>query len=178
MGGGPDRQLADLPRLDRRRQAGFDQAEPVGGADLAPAVPAEHRRGVVEGDLAQLGLGALVEEGLDPGLHRLDRAVQVGVEDDVGDPFGRLRLEPFVDRLQELGLAAEVVVERTAGDAGLAHDLLGRDSVVAPLGEEPAGSGDQRVASRLRALGLGVRLLTFILYVYYQCPTSEFREEP
>ena len=64
----------DLAGLDRRLQARFDQAEAVGGGDLAPAVPAEHRGPVVEGDLLQLRLGAVVEEALDPGPHRLQRA--------------------------------------------------------------------------------------------------------
>ena len=60
------RQRADLPRLDRRGEAGLDQAEAVGGADLPPALPAEDGGGVVEGDLPQLRLCALLEEGLDP----------------------------------------------------------------------------------------------------------------
>ena len=83
-------------------QAGLDQAEAVGGGDLAPAIPAQHRGGVVQGDPLQLRLGALVEEGLDAGLHRLQRAVQLGAEDDPGDPLGRLRLEPLVDGLEQL----------------------------------------------------------------------------
>ena len=61
------------PGLDRRLQAGLDQAEPVVGGDLAPAVPAEHRGGVVQRDLLRLRLGAAVEERLDAGPHRLQR---------------------------------------------------------------------------------------------------------
>ena len=55
-----------------------------------------------------------------------------------------LGLDPFVDGLEELALAVEVVVERTAGDAGRADDLLGADPGVAALGEERASRLDQR----------------------------------
>src|SRR5262249_26254154 len=114
-------------------------------------------------DPLQLGLGALVEEGLDPGPHRFQRALQLGAEDDPRDPLGRLRLEPFVDRLQQLCLtSAEVVVEGAPGKAGGADDLLGADPVVAVFGEQPRGGGDQGAAGsggprrlaapRLRAL--------------------------
>jgi len=51
----------------------------------------------------------------------------------VGDPLGRLRLQSFVDRLEQGGLAArEVVVERPPGQSGGADDLLGADVVVTP----------------------------------------------
>ena len=87
-------------------QARLDQAEAVGGGDLPPALPAEDGGGVVEDDPLEARLGALVEEGGDAGLHRRERAVHVGVEDDVGDALGRLRLDPLVDRLEQRRLAA------------------------------------------------------------------------
>ena len=69
----------------------------------------------------------------------------------MGDPLGRLRLDRFVDRLEQARLAArEVVVERPAGQPGGLDDLLGADVVVAAGGEEVAARGDQRVARRLR----------------------------
>ena len=45
-----------------------------------------------------------------------------------GDPLGELGLDLLVDRLEELALAAEVVVEGAAGDARGADDLLGADA--------------------------------------------------
>jgi hypothetical protein len=149
-----DRQHADLPGLDRRRQACFDQAEAIGGADLAPAIPAEHRGSVVQGNLPQLGLCALVEEGLDASPHRLQRALQVGAEDDPRDPLRRFRLELLVGGVEQPRLAAEVVVESATGDAGRAHDLLGGDVLVAALSEETPCGSDQCGPRRLGPLGL------------------------
>src|SRR4051794_37375461 len=145
---------ADLPRLDRGTQARLDQAEAVGGADLPPALPAEDRGGVMKGDLAQLRLLALLEEGLDPRLHRRQGTVQIRVEDDAGDPLGRFGLDPVVDRFEQARLVAVVVVEGTAGDPSRPHDLLGPDVVVAALGEQLPRGSQQRLTRGLRAFSL------------------------
>ena len=117
----------DRPRLDRRPQGRLDQAEAVRGGDLAPAIPAQHRRPVEQDDPLRLRLGAGREEHLRAGPHRLQRRGRVGRQGARGDPLGQLDLDPLVDRLEELALAVEVVVEGAAGDAGGAHDLLGAD---------------------------------------------------
>src|SRR3954452_13593536 len=160
---------ADLPRLDRGTQARLDQAEAVGVADLPPALPAEDRGGVVQGDLAQLRLLALLEESLDPRLHRRQGTVQIRVEDDAGDALGRFRLDPVVDRLEQARLVAVVVVEGTAGDAGRPHDLLGADVVVAALGEELPRRGEQRLSGRFRAFSLSTSFPGFWTYVHAVC---------
>ena len=54
----------------------------------------------------------------DPRPHRLQRALQLGAEDDAGDPLGHLALELVVDGIEQPGLAAEVVVQGAAGDPG------------------------------------------------------------
>ena len=48
-----------------------------------------------------------------------------------------------VDLVQQVVLGAEVVVQRPLGDAGRLDDLLHRGAVVALLGEEPGGGGQQ-----------------------------------
>src|SRR5439155_25316409 len=58
------------------------------------------------------------------------------------------------DRPEEARLALEVVIERAPGDARRPDDLLGAHVRVAPLGEQPAGGGDQRGAGRGGAFGL------------------------
>ena len=50
------RQRLDLPGIDRRGQARLDQAEAVTGLDLVPLLPAEHGRGVEQGDPLDLTL--------------------------------------------------------------------------------------------------------------------------
>ncbi len=100
MRGGPHRQGPHLAGLDRGDQACFDQPEAVGGGDLAPALPAQHRRRVVEDDPLHLRLGAVVEEDLDPGPHRRQGAGDFGAEHDLRRPLRRLRLDLLVDRFQ------------------------------------------------------------------------------
>ena len=61
---GPSGWRRDRARVHRRAERGLDQAEAVVGGDLAPALPAEHRRGVEQHDALDLGLEAGVEEHL------------------------------------------------------------------------------------------------------------------
>src|SRR5262249_27088846 len=94
------------------------------------------------------------EEGANPRPHRLQRALQLGAEDDAGDPLGHLALELLVDGVEQLGLAAEVVVEGAAGDAGGADDLLGADRVVAALGKQATSGGHEGRARRFGSFRL------------------------
>src|SRR5262249_34523698 len=71
-----------------------------------------------------------------------------------GDRLEQLALDLLVDGLEQLGLAGEVVIERSARDARAAHDLLGAHAGVAALREHRARRGHQRCACRLRLLGL------------------------
>src|SRR5262245_16637467 len=96
MGGQLDRHLADLAGLDRSGQTCLDQTKAINPADLPPAIPPQYRRCVVESNPLKFRLDALVEESLDAGLHRLQRAVQIGAEHNTGDTLCRLCLEPFI----------------------------------------------------------------------------------
>jgi len=155
MGERPDGLLGDRAGLDRRLQGRLDQAEAVLGGDLPPAVPAEHRGPVEQDDPLRLRLRGRLQEHLRTGPHRIERRGGPRVERAGGDPLRELDLDPLVDGLEKVALAAEMVVERAAGDAGRADDLLGADGGVAALGEERSRRFDQRIARRLRALGLG-----------------------
>ena len=73
----------------------------------------------------------------------------------------RLGLDLLEDRLEQLLLAAELVVERAARDAGGAHDLLGPDARVATRGEQLARGVDELGARGGRALVLLVGGLAF-----------------
>ena len=121
-----------------------DQPEAVALVDLAPLLPAQHGRGVEQGDAHDGRVGAGVEEGAHAGHHQLPRVVDAA---DAGADVGDQRLlELLVDGAEEVALVGEVVVERAAGDAGPGHDLLGADARVAALGEQLAAGAQQRVA--------------------------------
>ena len=70
----------------------------------------------------------------------LDR--RVGVRERV-EPLLLEAQHPRVHLVQQVVLGAEVVVERALGDAGRLDDLLHGGAVVAALGEEPGGGGQQ-----------------------------------
>ena len=125
------------------------------GADLPPAVPAQHRGPVEEDDLLHLRNRAGLQEHLRPGPHRVKRRRGAGFQSPGGDALGELYLDLHVDRLEQLALALEVVVEGAAGDARGTDDLLGADPRVAAHGEQRPRGGDQGAPGRLRALGLG-----------------------
>ena len=72
-----------------------------------------------------------------PLLHR-----RVGVGEGV-EPLLLEAQHPGVDLVQQVVLGAEVVVEGALGDARRLDDLLDRGAVVALLGEEPGGGGQQ-----------------------------------
>jgi hypothetical protein len=95
----------------------------------------------------------MVEEHLGSGRERLEHArPRRGAR---GDLVRDLRLELLVYSAQQVALAVEVVVERAAGDAGGADDLLGTDAGVAALGEQRPRRLDEGGPGCLRALILG-----------------------
>ena len=69
------------------------------------------------------------------------------------DPVDQLLLDALVNGAEEILLALEVVVERAAGHARRAHDLLRAHTREPAVGEERAGRGDQRLARLLGAIG-------------------------
>ncbi len=79
----------------------------------------------------------------------------------LGDALRRLGLDLLEDRLEELLLVAELVIEGAARHAGRADDLLGADRAVAALREQGASGAQQPVARRARALFLLVGGLDF-----------------
>ena len=103
-------ELGDLAGLDRRADDGFDHAESVALGDLAPALPAEHRRTVDQHDALHLRRAAGLEEEPHPGTQLGERAGEVA--ERCGDAFGQLLLDLFVDGEEQVLLAGELVVER------------------------------------------------------------------
>ena len=61
-------------------------------------------------------------------------------------------LDALQHRLEQVGLAVEMVIEGTAARAGGGHHRLDRGRGEARLGEEARGDGDEVLAGRL-ALG-------------------------
>ena len=132
-----DRQRAHLPRLDRRRQARLDQPQPVrpptSRQRSQPSTAGASRRAIcwTSGSVHSSRKASIPAASPPAGL-------QLGAEDDPGDPLGD-SASTARRRRRAARLAAEVVVERAAGDPGGAHDLLGADPLVAALGEERGG---------------------------------------
>ncbi len=132
-----------------------DEAQPVALAYRAPTLPAEYSRTIQEHDLANLGPGAGVEPGVDTG----DQSGQRIVTGDAGDDVDQVGGEVDLDRLQhgseQLGLVAELVVQRSPGHTGCLRDTFGADLCVAMFGEQLARCGDEGLSGRGRAVGLG-----------------------
>ncbi len=145
----------DRPGVDQLAEQPGDEPEAVAHADLPPALPAEHRRAVEEGDLTHLGLDAGVEPGLGAGDHDRQRIVLRERGDDVDQTLREVDLDRFEHRGEEVGLVGELVVQGTARDTGGLGDALGADLGVAVLGEQLAGRGDEGGAGGGRAVGLG-----------------------
>ena len=143
----------DQPRVDPGLDRPGDEPEPVAQPDRPPALPAQDGGRVEQDDPLDLGLGADGQERAGAGAQRGDR-VGRAAERLGGDPLRRPRLDLLEDRLEQLLLVLELVVERAAGDARVADDLLGPDRRVAALAEEAAGGLEQRPAGDRRALDL------------------------
>ena len=152
VGQGPDRQALDRARVHRRLQRHLHEPGPVALADLAPALPSEDGRGVEQRDLLHRRIDAGVEEGARSQPQRLHGVG--GGRSDGAEVLRELRLQLLEDGDEEVLLAAEVVVERAAGHAGGADDLLGAHCAVAALGEELARCGDEGRTGRGGLLGL------------------------
>ncbi len=138
-------------RVHRSLQPGGDEPEAVAGVDLTPLGPAEHGRGVEQGDLREGGVGAGVEEAAHARDQQLERIRDVSRIHVGGDRGHHLGLELLVDRAEQVALVLEVVIERAAGHLCAAHDLLGADRGVSTFGEQRPRGGQERGARRLRS---------------------------
>src|SRR6202171_3897515 len=90
-----------------------------------------------------------------PRVRAGQRGAVVGLEEHADDLVGHLALHLLVDLLEQVGLAAEVVVEGALGDAGLSRHLLDRRGGVATLAKQLSSGRDQREPCGV-ALGLSL----------------------
>jgi len=142
-------------------QRASDEAEGVAQPDLPPALPAQDGGRVEQDDALDRRLGADGQERAGAGAQRAERVGGAVLQRALRDLLRRLGLDLLEDRLEQLLLAAELVVERAARDAGGAHDLLGPDARVATRGEQLARGVDELGARGGRALVLLVGGLAF-----------------
>ena len=105
----------------------LDEAERVAHADLAPGLPAEHRRAVEQHDALDLGLAAGLEPAERADAQHGERIGRAGGHRGARGALGHLGLDLLEDGGEELALVGELVVEGPARHAGRAHDLLGAD---------------------------------------------------
>ena len=130
-------------------------AHAVRGVELAPAMPAQHRRGVDQIDAPDRGIEAGVEEAfaaLDQRLQRIGG--RFGIRVDGARNALRHLLE---HRLEEIALVIEVIVERAARHLGTPHDLLGCRGLVPLSREELARFLEQDGARGGQPFGLCAR---------------------
>ena len=119
-----------------------------------PCGPPEHRRALLEDDSSEGRVQARVEKGVDGHLELRQRRRDIGR--DTQDALEHLRLGRLEDGTEELLLVAEVVIERTAGDLGRPHDLLGGGGSITLAGEQPLGGAHQCGARRLALLNSSI----------------------
>ena len=154
---------AHLHRLLEQR---LDQAHAVAQADLAPALPAQHGRGLEQHDAVHLGLGAGLEPGPRAQLHQ--------------SPSGRRRPPAATAASSPAMTSASTASNTAANSSALSANWWYIAPRVTPaartiasvptageavLGEQRPRGPDQRVARRGRALGLGPACLSYRLYV-------------
>ena len=149
------------------REQRLHQTHVVPVADLGPALPAQHRRGIEQDDPVHLGFGARIEPGARAEPHHRDRVGILRLRGRRGDPHRHLRLDRLEDSGEQLGLVGEVVIQRAAGQPGRPNDLFGADIGEAARGEQRPRGGHQGVARGGRPLGLGTRFVfhTGCMYV-------------
>ena len=179
---GRRRALGDLAGLHRRGEHGLGQAHAVAPADLAPALPAEHRRRVDQArSAASSGVDGRGEHRVDADLQRRERAAPRLRGDACADRLQQFLLDRLEDGGEEAFLAVEVVVQRAARDAGGAHDLLGPDrrvAVAANSGRAAATSAARVVSRRsawVRVAGSWV-IVTLQTYRVYVCCVQSVRK--
>src|SRR5215469_7601082 len=150
VGEGDDGLGNDRAGIHRRLQRELDEAEAVAAGHVPPCLPAEHRRGVKQGDPLDLRLGAGVEEQTraDP---QARQRVRRGFGRTGRDPFCDLGLDLFGYGGEKVGLVAELVVQGAACYPGRPHDLLGAHAGVAARAEQGARRSHQLPPGRLRA---------------------------
>src|SRR5262249_61114060 len=117
--------ILDESSVDKHLRHGDGGAAKVALVEFAPAVPAKGDRALEEDDLAVAGFDADVQERVDAGdgcppwvglvCHR------------VGDSLGGSFFLLFEDGLEQAFLAAEVVVEGAAAEAGSPYEIFGCD---------------------------------------------------
>ena len=128
----------------------LDDPEPVLHADLAPAVPAEHRGRVDEHDPLHRRRRALLQEQSGADAHRLQLRGGVRRGDARHDRGDHIAFDVFVDGVEQARLVAELVIQRAPRDAGGVDDRLGRHGGESVGGEQPRGrasSSRARVAA-------------------------------
>ena len=131
----------DQARLHRRLERRLDEPQAVLSVDLTPLVPAEDAGGVGHHDLLHRGVDAGVEEGLDRGENLLPL---VGLlQSGRGRRLRQLARQVVEHGAEQVLLAAEVVVERAARDAGALDDLLRADACVPVLREKGRAAPEQ-----------------------------------
>ncbi len=153
------RQRIDRGRLNpadvgRHAQHGLDRAECVTLIELVPQIPAEDRWAVEHDDALHLRVEALVQERVESDLedpHRVRFAPGGG---GLQHLRRELVLDLFEGRLEQVGLAREVMVERATTDGGLLQDLLGGGGGESLLREEAPGRGDEPAPGGLGAFCL------------------------
>ena len=123
--------------------------------ELVPEIPSQDVRAVEHDDALHLRVDALVQERVeaqleDPHRVRLTRGCRC---------LEHLRRELVLDLLEgglkQVGLAREVVIERSPADRGLAEDLLGGGGGESLLREEASGRRDETASGGLGAFRLG-----------------------
>ena len=132
----------------------LDQPEAVAGGDLAPPLPAQRGGSLHQHDPVDLRLGAHRQPAVDPRVQGGHRVVVVRAGQQDGDPLDDLGLHLLEHGREQVLLAAELVVERAAGDAGRAGHLVGADGGVALRGEQRPGRRHERSAGGRRPVGL------------------------
>ena len=138
-------------------------------ADLAPALPAQHRGCVQQHDPLHLGLGAGVQPGARAGAQPLDRVGRAGRRHHFADAHADVLLDRLEHGGEQLGLVGELVVQGAARHARRAHDRLGAHAAEPVLGEQGPRGVDQRGARGGGAVELGAAVDVHTDSMYLTC---------
>ncbi len=128
------------------------QAQSVGGVDLAPCLPAEHRGGVEQHHAPDGGVQCGVEERQATESELLHGVV--AAQGGGGDLRGELGLDGFHHGAKEPLLRGEMVRQRPPGHPGAYHDLLLAGPGESMFGEQLAPGIEEGAAGGGPAFGL------------------------